>query len=333
VRIDISGFGRGGRELPHEDFLQLCEIADRLGFDGIWFNEFHFQAEPQAYPSTLLLASAVLARTTRLRTGTSILVTPLYHPLLLAEMIAQLHWQSGGRFDLGIGRGTHPLTFDILGIDRDSLRPRFELAQAVLEQAFYAQARMPSGSPWPASDTPVGPLVQHGKVPVYLAGASDETLTFAARNGLPLLLSLEPPERMQLERYAAILAREGLPDMRPASSLSRFVFVAPSRSQADAIFRTRLYALYQRRVEAARRAGMDLATIKPPDPAEFRSAQAIVGTPAECAEQIAGLEAASGISSLRLVFNGNGAFDHVSAFDELQLFGCEALPLLRRCET
>ncbi|MFP3442855.1 LLM class flavin-dependent oxidoreductase, partial [Pantoea sp. SIMBA_133] len=80
------------------------------GFDGIWFNEFHFSRDTLPYPSTLLLGADILARTERLRFGTSILVLPLYHPLLLAEQIAQLDFQSGGRVDVGIGRGTDPST-------------------------------------------------------------------------------------------------------------------------------------------------------------------------------------------------------------------------------
>ncbi|MFW9327030.1 LLM class flavin-dependent oxidoreductase, partial [Glaesserella parasuis] len=55
-----------------------------------------------------LLAAAVLARTERLRVGTSVLVLPLHHPLMLAEEIAQLDLQSAGRIDVGVGRGTEP---------------------------------------------------------------------------------------------------------------------------------------------------------------------------------------------------------------------------------
>ena len=108
MRVDLAGFTRGAKRLDHGAVLDFCARMDRLGYDGIWFNEFHFQQPPDPYPSTLLLAAGIFARTERMRVGTSILVLPLYHPFLLAEQIAQLHWQSGGRFDLGIGRGTFP---------------------------------------------------------------------------------------------------------------------------------------------------------------------------------------------------------------------------------
>ncbi|WP_050528434.1 LLM class flavin-dependent oxidoreductase [Pseudorhodobacter aquimaris] len=320
MRIDIAGFGRGGRDLPHDRLIEICELADYLGFGGIWFNEFHFQPEPQAYPSTLLLASAVLARTRRLRVGTSLLVLPLYHPLLLAEMVAQLHWQSDGRFDLGIGRGTHPDTLSRLGINPSQTRIRFEEAFSILTNALYDTATITTGMSWPPSDGPVGPLLKDQPIPIYVGGSTDETIGFAARNALPLLLSLEPPEAAQCAIYRRIIADEGLKDCMPCSSLSRFMFVARTRPQAERLLKNRYAALYQRRIDAARRAGRDPRRIGPPDLHRFRETQAIVGTPDDCTMQIATLKARTNIGALRLVFNGNGAFETEEAMDEMRLF-------------
>jgi alkanesulfonate monooxygenase SsuD/methylene tetrahydromethanopterin reductase-like flavin-dependent oxidoreductase (luciferase family) len=58
------------------------------------------------YPSAILLAATVLARTERIRVGLSVVVLPVHHPLLVAEELAQLDRQSKGRLDVGIGRGT-----------------------------------------------------------------------------------------------------------------------------------------------------------------------------------------------------------------------------------
>lgn len=328
MRIDIAGFGRTDRTVAHEKLLSLCEQADRLGFSGIWFNEFHFQPVPQAYPSTLLLASAVLARTEKLRVGTSILVTPLYHPLPLAEMAAQLHWQSGGRFDLGIGRGTHPSTFDILGIDQQEIPKRFANSYELMQRAFYQQVIIPKGMPWAPTDVPVGPLVASGEIPIYLAGTSIETLTFGAANRLPLLLSLQPPEDLQLKRYNAIIKECGYPDMRQHFSLSRFVFIGNTRADAKKNLVKRFELLHQQRIESALRAGRDISCISKPDLEAFRRLQTITGNAEDCAEQITLLESSSGISSLRLVFNGNGAFSHNEALEEMIMFGEKALPLI-----
>lgn len=329
MRIDIAGFARGAPDMPHERLMQVCERADALGYGGIWFNEFHFQPTPQAYPSTLLLASAALARTKALRVGTSIVVLPLYHPLMLAEMVAQLHWQSGGRFDLGIGRGTHPDTLRCLGIAPEDTRRLFESAYDVLTSALYSVATIEADSPWPASDTPVGPLLAGQNVPIYVGGSTEETIGFAAKHALPLLLSLEPPETAQCAVYSQTIKRDSLVDRSAEFSLSRFAFVARSKSAAETLMTERYDLFYRRRIDAAQRAGRDITRIGPPDLDRFRDTQAIVGTPDECAEQIAALGAKHGISSIRLVFNGNGALDDEIAINEMSLLGKDTLPHFR----
>jgi len=136
MRIDLAGWSREATVGDHQAFLSLFEEADVLGYDGVWFHEFRLQAEPWPYPCPLLLAAAVLARTQRLRVGTSVLVTPLHQPLLLAEQVLQLQVQSARRFDAGLGRGTDPTTLERLGLSSDGTRHRFEEATVSLKAAL-----------------------------------------------------------------------------------------------------------------------------------------------------------------------------------------------------
>ncbi|MDR7222202.1 LLM class flavin-dependent oxidoreductase [Aminobacter aminovorans] len=329
MRLDISGFARGGRAESHASMLQLCEDVERMGFDGIWFNEFHFQNPPQAYPSTLMLASAILARTQRLRVGTSIVVTPLYHPFLLAEEVAQLHWQSGGRFDLGIGRGTHPATLAALGIPGESTRDRFEQSFRIMRDAWTTGVRIEEGACWPASEIAVGPLLAGETVPVYVAGNSRDTLGFAAREGLPLLLSLDPPEVGQLATYKAIREEEGYACCLRASQLSRYVCIAPTTAQAMGKLDELVPRLFERRVASAKAAGRSTDQIVMPDRQTAMARQVIAGSPDDCVTQLEALATSTGIDAVRLVFNGNGIVDMPAATADMELFGREVLPALR----
>lgn len=329
MRLDIAGFARGGRTGSHEHVLGLCEQTERMGFDGIWFNEFHFQDPPQAYPSTLMLASAILARTQRLRVGTSIVVTPLYHPFLLAEEVAQLHWQSGGRFDLGIGRGTHPSTLAALGIPAATTRDRFEQSYRIMRDAWTTGARIEQGASWPASDVSVGPLLDGQTVPVHVAGTSRDTLGFAAREGLPLLLSLDPPEGAQLATYREILAETGDPCRLQGSSLSRYVCIAPTTAQAMAKLDDLVPKLFERRLASARAAGRPIDQIVMPDRQTAMARQVIAGSPDDCARQLLALQTSTGINAIRLVFNGNGILATAAALSDMELFAREVLPTLR----
>jgi alkanesulfonate monooxygenase SsuD/methylene tetrahydromethanopterin reductase-like flavin-dependent oxidoreductase (luciferase family) len=328
MRIDIAGFTRGSHTLDHRSVMDFCCRMDALGYDGIWFNEFHFQRPPDPYPSTLLLASAILARTERMRVGTSIIVLPLYHPLLLAEQVAQLHQQSGGRFDLGIGRGAHPSTLDALGIPIAETRDRFDQAMQLMLSAWAQPTLVPAGGIWPASSVPVGPLLPpEERIPVYIAGSTPETIGVAVERNFPLLLSLEPNEARQLRIHAELTGCSA--GRYPANfSISRYVMINKTRAAALADVEALLPRLYERRVHYARVQNRPLDTIKPYDRDDFLREQMIAGDAQDCVAQLAALRCATGIDSIRLIFNCNGEIPHEQADFMATLFGREALPAL-----
>lgn len=84
--------------------LEMCEEAEHLGAHSVWFTEHHkFDDDYLAAPLTF--ASAVAARTRRIRIGTAIVIAPLHHPAELAEQSAAVDLISDGRLELGIGTG------------------------------------------------------------------------------------------------------------------------------------------------------------------------------------------------------------------------------------
>ena len=66
-----------------------------------------------AAPSVFL--SAVAQRTSRLRFGPLVYALPLYHPLRLIEEICMLDQMSGGRLEIGFGRGSVPIELEYYG--------------------------------------------------------------------------------------------------------------------------------------------------------------------------------------------------------------------------
>lgn len=328
MRLDIAGFTRGSKGLDHRQVLDFCARMDALGYDGIWFNEFHFQQPPDPYPSTLLLAASILGRTERLRVGTSIVVLPLYHPLLLAEQVAQLHGQSGGRFDFGIGRGTFPTTLDALGIDGAETRDRFFQSFDLIRSAWTQPTMVAAHSVWPTSRFAVGPLLPEGQtVPIYVAGSSPETVAFAHQHGLPLLLSLEPSEVRQLRVHDAVSGSTS--GTYPADfSISRYVMVANKRAAALAAVEALLPRLHERRLRYAKLQNRPLDSVKPIDRDAFLSEQMIAGDARDCVDQLVALRDSTGIDSVRLIFNCNGEIPEPEADAMATLFGREALPAL-----
>ncbi len=332
MRIDLAGWTREATTGDPRDFFALFERADALGFDGVWFSEFRVPDALWPYPSPLLLASALLARTERLRVGTSVIVLPMHHPLMLAEEIAQVDFQSGGRLDVGIGRGTEPASLACLQIDPASTRERFECGTRLLLKALRGDVVECTEGPWKfAPRRMMTPPVQRPHPPIYVAGSTPESIGFAVTEDLPLLLSLEPPETLQLERLQAAAEQQqrSAVALRKRSSLARYVCIGANEravtKQLDALWPQ----LFERRKYFAAKRGVAPVDVPPIDVAKVLREQFIHGTPEQCFAQLTDLRERTGVDAVRCVFNANGLWSNADALVAMELFACEVLPHVR----
>ena len=111
-----------------EQRLRLAEAADALGFRTYHVAEHHATRLGMA-PSPGIFLAAVAQRTRRLRFGPLVYLLPLYTPLRLIEEICMLDQLSGGRFELGVGRGIVPYELAYCGIN-------FMDAQEIYEESL-----------------------------------------------------------------------------------------------------------------------------------------------------------------------------------------------------
>lgn len=82
----------------------LAAAAESWGLDAAWLSEFHFSPDRSVLSSPITVASAIAARTERMRIGMAVYVLPLNNPLRIAEEVATVDRISNGRLDLGVGR-------------------------------------------------------------------------------------------------------------------------------------------------------------------------------------------------------------------------------------
>jgi alkanesulfonate monooxygenase SsuD/methylene tetrahydromethanopterin reductase-like flavin-dependent oxidoreductase (luciferase family) len=95
--------------------------ADKIGFDGIWLGEHHFDVDGvDACPNPVLMMADLAARTERLRLGMAAVQLTLWHPLRLAEDLAMLDHMSGGRLEPAFARGIVP--FEVMNINPEADR-------------------------------------------------------------------------------------------------------------------------------------------------------------------------------------------------------------------
>src|SRR5471030_1295545 len=110
--MDRAGSGLGRQ---FEDRLKLIELYEKSGFHAYHLAEHHATPLGMA-PSPSVFLAAVAQRTKRLRFGPMIFALPLYHPLRLIEEICMLDQMSGGRLDMGFGRGASPIELELFGV-------------------------------------------------------------------------------------------------------------------------------------------------------------------------------------------------------------------------
>ena len=85
--------------------LQQLEIFDQSGFYAYHLAEHHSPAVHSLAPSQNVFLAAASQRTRSLRLAPCVYVLPLHHPLRLIEEISMLDHLSGGRIEIGVGRG------------------------------------------------------------------------------------------------------------------------------------------------------------------------------------------------------------------------------------
>ncbi|MFL5846628.1 MAG: LLM class flavin-dependent oxidoreductase [Solirubrobacteraceae bacterium] len=150
--------------------IRRAVLADRLGFDYFWMSEHHFNTEGAELSSNPLQSQTAIAMLTkRLRLGQLANITAFWHPLRLAEQIGILDVLSGGRVEVGVGRGYQAREAETFGQaygstvqDQERNRSYHEEAVEILikawtEESFYHQGDFyslpPSYTKWNHSQT------------------------------------------------------------------------------------------------------------------------------------------------------------------------------------
>ncbi len=124
----------------------MAQLMDRLGYDTFWMAEHHFQREGYEVIPNLLLFNVHLAHVTeKIKFGCGFNISPMWHPLRLAEDYATADILTNGRVIFGVGRGYHSREVDTFGApstitDSDANQELFEEQVEVLFKAFNSRS-------------------------------------------------------------------------------------------------------------------------------------------------------------------------------------------------
>lgn len=179
-------FGRSEERIYHEALDEIA-LADRLGFHGVWLVEHHFAGEYSHSSAPELFLAAASQRTQKIRLGHAVVVLPYHHPIHVAERAAALDVLSGGRVELGIGRGFSASEYAAFGMQMRDSREYMQESLTILRQAFTGSLSH-QGRLFDFKDLDVSPKpVQRPYPPLWTAAVSPDSFVWAAREGLGVL--------------------------------------------------------------------------------------------------------------------------------------------------
>jgi alkanesulfonate monooxygenase SsuD/methylene tetrahydromethanopterin reductase-like flavin-dependent oxidoreductase (luciferase family) len=315
-----------------EERLEIIEALDRAGFYSYHLAEHHATPLGMA-PSPSVFLSAVAQRTKRMRFGPLIYALPLYHPLRMIEEICMLDQMSGGRLDMGFGRGASPIELDLYGTDPAQSREIYDEALAIIMQGLAGGALTFRGKHFNFEQVPIEiEPVQKPHPPLWYGTHAPESAARCARAGInAVTLDSVTQSRTYSDAFRAAWAETGRPvEAIPKFGLGRFVVVADTDSEAWRIARdgypmwhqsfTHLFRMYGRRVPSHPR---------PPTFNEIAAdGRAIAGSPARVTHVIRQQMTAAGAD----YFVGQFAFGDIPRAETLrsiELFAQEVMPKLR----
>lgn len=214
--------------------MEALEEMDRLGYDGVGFNEHH--TSPYGLmTSPNLMAAAAAQRTKRLKLLIYGNLLPLHQPLRLAEELAMLDCMSGGRIISGFARGI-PREYMVYETPLAESRARFEEAYEIIVKAWTRERFSHEGRFWTYRDVAIWPRpLQRPGPPVWApVFGSQETIEWAAARNIPITpgSGSRGIREDTIRHYAKCLRAAGHAITPDHLSLLDYVYVADSKAQA-----------------------------------------------------------------------------------------------------
>jgi alkanesulfonate monooxygenase SsuD/methylene tetrahydromethanopterin reductase-like flavin-dependent oxidoreductase (luciferase family) len=283
-------------------------------------------------PSPSVFLSAIAQRTRRLRFGPLVWAMPLHHPLRLIEEICMVDQLSGGRLEIGFGRGSVPIEIEYYGANPEEAQEIYAEAVELVIKGLTSKVLDFRGKRFNFRNVPmeIAPL-QQPHPPIWYGVHMPDSAERAARRNLNVV-SLDPVKetRASIDRYRLIWPQVHSATVPfPKLGLGRFVVVAPTDAEAMALARraylvwhasfTYLFRRHDRPQSHPRPATFDLVVER---------GQGIAGSPRTVAEFLSAQLDETRCNYLVGQF-AFGDLTRAEALRSIGLFADEVMPKLR----
>jgi alkanesulfonate monooxygenase SsuD/methylene tetrahydromethanopterin reductase-like flavin-dependent oxidoreductase (luciferase family) len=327
----------------YAEIIEQVLLAEQLGYHRVWLTCHHFTSFSR--PSSMLMLSHLAALTSRIRLGLGVVVLPLEHPLRVAEDAAVLDHLSGGRVDVGVGRGIQPEAFRGFDIPMQEASARYQEALEILRKAWTQERFSHEGRFWNVPELSVLPRpVQEPHPPIWQVGVSPASIERAAASGLNGLIGtyMNTLEEVHgdLELWSRHLPKAGDGRERPLLAHNELVYVARTDDLAEA--ESRPSGLWYSRSAGKTWQGEKDGDTGLPDDYEYwrwlarrtesldwddlRENRSLIGSPETVLAKVRQL-ADWGVDDL-IVFSSFGGMPHEQTCRSLRLFAEHVMPEL-----
>jgi alkanesulfonate monooxygenase SsuD/methylene tetrahydromethanopterin reductase-like flavin-dependent oxidoreductase (luciferase family) len=202
----------------YKETLEQCELADRVGFDNLWFVEHHFLTGFSGSPCPEVMFGALSQRTKRIRIGFGVSILPYHHPVRVAERVAMVDQLTDGRVEVGTGR-SNAYEQTGLGIDPRDTRAMWEESITMLPQIWQSDEFSWEGQFWKVPLRRVLPKPFQKPHPrLYLACTQAESFKVAADKGIGVLSSATYATSLLAEHVKVY--REGVEHAKPVGAFA-----------------------------------------------------------------------------------------------------------------
>jgi alkanesulfonate monooxygenase SsuD/methylene tetrahydromethanopterin reductase-like flavin-dependent oxidoreductase (luciferase family) len=195
----------------YKEHLDAWVELERMGFDGVAFNEHHVTPYGLMNSPNLLCAS-IAQRTSKLKLLMYGNLLPIHNPLRLAEEIAMLDCLSNGRVICGVARGA-PREYKVFNIPLDESRARFDECYEIMRRAWAEESFSYEGKFHQFKNISIWPRPVQQPMPVWVpVSRSKDSIEWAGANNIPITpgaTGSDVTREDTIKYYAQCLARHG----------------------------------------------------------------------------------------------------------------------------
>ena len=303
-----------------QSFEQIA-AAEEWGLDAVWLAEIHMNPTRALVTAPLVIASAIAARTSRIKIGTAVQILPLGHPLRLAEETATLDQISAGRLIFGVGRSAFPRAYNAYGISYEESQDRFAESLDIIKLAWTEPSCSYRGRYHSFENFTLVPRpVQQPHPEIRIAASQPDTYEAIGRLGYALFSAVRASPLSELaghtRAYREAWEAAGHPG-RPRAYLQVPIYIAETNERALAEAEAGMMRFATYRADLLR---------GPPVYGEVQREKCIVGDPDSVAERLRELRDEARIEGVSAEINPGSMLSHEQVMASLRLYCREVMP-------